>query len=120
MPTLSTPILNKTEKYVTKTYVNEFSEKFVFHDLKYIHRIVNETEKIAISEDLNESDTEIILLVAWFYYVGFKDFATFGKIKDPSDVFMNCKKCSMAAASMIDWAITVTKLRIVSGIYQEE
>lgn len=98
MPILSTPILNKTEKYVTKVYVNEFSDKFIFHDLKYIHRIVDETEKIAISEGLSESDIEILLLVAWFYYVGFKDFDAYEKAKEPTDIFVQCKKCSMMAA----------------------
>lgn len=96
MSNLSTSILNKTEQFMTRLYVEKFSDKFVFHDFKHIKRVAKETEKIALSEELKEEELEIVLLAAWFYFSGFSDLENFKKIKTTQDIFSNCKYCSLA------------------------
>ena len=78
------------------------------YDSKLRNELLKSTDKLI--KEINEYDYSTLT---------YKNCVTL-KRKLENESVDETKKCSIAAASMIDWAITVTKLRIVSGIYQEE
>jgi len=94
----STNILESVELYATRMITDEFSEKLVFHDIKYIHTVINAIEEIGTAEQLSPEEMEITKLAGWFNYLGFKDLKAFKSIETPRSLFMNCADCSIHIA----------------------
>lgn len=95
----STNILESVELYATRMITDEFSEKLVFHDIKYIHTVINAIEEVGTAEGLSADEMELTKLAGWFNYLGFRDLKTFKNIDNPKSFFMNCAQHSVQIAT---------------------
>jgi len=94
----STSILESVELYATRMITDEFSEKLVFHDIKYVHGAIRAIEEIGLAEGLSPEEMEITKMAGWFNFLGFRDLKKFNDIKKPQDLFSSCSECSLKIA----------------------
>ena len=52
--------LIKTQRHATDIVINHFSEKLVYHDIEYMHRLIQYIDEIAQAEGLSDEDTDIV------------------------------------------------------------
>jgi len=64
-------ILIKVEKYVKELYASRSVLENVFHNLSHTTEVVKVASNIAYSENLSRSDTELLLIAAWFHDTGY-------------------------------------------------
>lgn len=95
-----TPIsyVDKVEAYATKIIAEEFSDKLVFHDIKYVLRVVSSAKTIGDAVGISSEEKEILLIAAWFSQIGFKDLNKIKKTNDPYEFFIECNNCSISTA----------------------
>lgn len=91
--------VDQVEAYVTKIIAEDFSDKLVFHDFKYVLRVVSSAKTIGDSESISLEEREILLIAAWFSQIGFKDINKITNTDDPYEFFIECNKCSVHIAS---------------------
>ena len=90
-------LLEQVEVYATKIVVEEFPHQLLYHNLKYIKRVVKCVDDLAKEENLSKSDTIQTKIAAWFVYLGFKDLDTLPRT-DFESFFKSCNNCSLAVA----------------------
>ena len=95
---IETNILDSVELFATRLIADEFSEKLVFHDIKYVYSTVQAIEEIGTAENLTTEELEITKIAGWFNYLGFKNLKVFKNINDPESLFRNCATCSARIA----------------------
>jgi HD superfamily phosphodiesterase len=64
-------IIQKAENYVFGLFKDKLSPDYIYHNFNHTLRVVNNARSIAIAEGVNEEDTEVLLLAAWFHDVGY-------------------------------------------------
>jgi predicted metal-dependent HD superfamily phosphohydrolase len=60
-------IVQKAESYVFGLFKDKLSPDYIYHNFNHTLRVVNNVRSIAKAEGVNEEDTEILLLAAWFH-----------------------------------------------------
>ncbi len=81
--------LEQTEFFVTKVATEEFSNKLVYHDIEYVHRIITAAKEISVAEGIPAEEKEVVLLSVWLSVVGFKNLEFFKDINGPGDLARN-------------------------------
>ncbi|WP_435261599.1 Pycsar system effector family protein [Tenacibaculum sp. nBUS_03] len=64
-------LLEKVESYVINFLNTGLKKKFVYHNIAHTQRVVEKSKELAALELLNEKDTEIVLVAAWFHDTGY-------------------------------------------------
>ncbi|MBU4537224.1 MAG: DUF5706 domain-containing protein [Weeksellaceae bacterium] len=64
-------IVTKAGQYVTKVLADQLPVSCSFHNAEHTGRVVSSTKLLAEAEGINDKDTEILLLAAWFHDVGY-------------------------------------------------
>lgn len=96
--------MNKIEKVqalATQIVVEEFSDKFVYHNLDYQLRLIDWINKIGKAEQLSEKKLKHCQIAAWLVYTGFRDLDKFDKMESAPDLFEKSIPFSLAIASEI-------------------
>jgi len=93
-----TNYLDQVEAYATKIIAEDFSDKLIFHDIKYVLRIVSSSKTIGEAEGITEEEKEILLIATWFSQTGFRDVGTMKKATNPNEFLMECNDCSISIA----------------------
>ena len=93
--------LEQTEFFVTKVATEEFSNKLVYHDIEYIHRIITAAKEISVAEGISEDDKEVVLLSVWLSVVGYKNLEFFKDINEPADLVRNSSTYSYPIAEQL-------------------
>ena len=63
-------LLIEVEDYVTN-YLVKYSSQFNYHNINHTKRVVENSLEIAKSEKLNDNDTFLLLISAWFHDIGY-------------------------------------------------
>lgn len=64
-------IVQKAENYVTDLLANELNPKFLYHNLRHTQRVVKNTKELTNHYELNDDQTEALMLAAWFHDTGY-------------------------------------------------
>jgi predicted metal-dependent HD superfamily phosphohydrolase len=64
-------LLEKAKEFVGKLLKDNLSNSFTYHNFNHTLNVVEAATILAKSEGLNESDTEILLVAAWFHDTGY-------------------------------------------------
>lgn len=64
-------LLEKAKEFVGKLLKDNLSNSFTYHNFNHTLNVVEAATVLAKSEGLNESDTEILLVAAWFHDTGY-------------------------------------------------
>jgi len=67
----TTPIIEKAEHYVRDFLDKHCSSKMCYHNIDHTVDVVKAAEKIARKSRLDDQQTEIVLLAAWFHDTGY-------------------------------------------------
>ena len=90
--------LEAVEIFATKIISRDFSKRLVYHNIKFVKRIVKAVEKIGASEQLSLSEIDNLKIAAWFSHLGFSSNEKIIKHKDPKNLFSTCYSCSLSQA----------------------
>ncbi len=63
-------LIEEVEKYVVK-FFEEGASHLIYHDLNHTTSVVRKVEEACTALNLNESDTLIITVAAWFHDIGY-------------------------------------------------
>lgn len=64
-------LIEETEKFVSHLFATELDSKFVYHSLAHTQRVVEKTKELAELSELNEEDTNVLILAAWLHDTGY-------------------------------------------------
>ncbi len=64
-------LIAKAEKYVFSLLTTELSSDFLYHNLSHTQRVVKATKVLAEGEKISKTDTNILILAAWFHDLGY-------------------------------------------------
>ena len=92
--------VNQVAIRVTDIFSNQFREELVYHDITYVHRILEAINEIGSAENLSEEEMEVLQLAGWLNHVGFLQLDDF-EIDDPRSLFIQCKDASLLIAKDI-------------------
>lgn len=65
--------VQKAENHIFALFKDKLSPHYIYHNFNHTLRVVNNTRIIAKEEGINEVDTELLLLAAWFHDAGYID-----------------------------------------------
>ena len=64
-------LLSDIEKHVSSLLNDELPREFVYHNLSHTQRVVASTKEIAGAESISDSETEALIVAAWFHDTGY-------------------------------------------------
>jgi len=64
-------VVEKAENYVFHLFKDKLSPNYIYHNFNHTLRVVNNAGVIAKAEGINENDTELLVLAAWFHDTGY-------------------------------------------------
>ncbi len=99
--------LQKIETLATQIIVEEFSDKFVYHNFEYHKRLIIWIETICEAEPLSEKEKNQCIMAGWLVYSGFRDFEKFGAVENAPDLFDKVVPFSTSIAKEILSAVGV-------------
>ena len=68
---LKNDFFKEVKSFVFKTYKNELPQAVVYHNYNHTLEVVKAVNEIAMAENIEGSDLEVLLLAAWFHDIGF-------------------------------------------------
>ena len=69
-------IVKKAEDYVFNLFKDKLSADYIYHNFNHTSRVVNATVLLADKENVNEADTEALLVAAWLHDAGYVEGGT--------------------------------------------
>jgi len=105
-------LLEKVEEYATDILKNQLSPDFVFHNLKYTQKVLEEVKTIGKHEKISKEEMESAKIAAWFLKTGYRDtYAGYEeKSKAIATEFLLKEKVSEEKVTKIANAILTTQL----------
>ena len=64
-------IVSKAEEFATKKLASNSNPNYLYHNLRHTQRVVESIEELIEGEDINEKDSELLLVAAWFHDLGY-------------------------------------------------
>lgn len=64
-------LISKTENFATDLLVNKLDKNFLYHNLRHTQRVVKSSKELLQHYNLNEQDSNAILLAAWLHDTGY-------------------------------------------------
>jgi len=105
-------LLIEVEKYVSSLLKKKLSNLFIYHNLGHTQRVVKYTKELIENVHVNESDTENLLIAAWFHDTGYIN--EFNGHEEESVViaseFLKTKNISSERIAEISKIILATKM----------
>jgi len=68
---MESDLVRETKQYVNTVFTEEVSDDLYFHDLVNAEQVVAASAEIAEATELNEEDTELVLIAAWLHDIGY-------------------------------------------------
>ena len=81
--------LNKVAVFATNFITEKLPDTVIYHNITYTHRLVNNVKEIADKEKITDKETELLLVSAWLFVIGYIDVAFFKKNKN-SNICLKC------------------------------
>ena len=63
-------ILEKTQEFVLKTTNEKLPSGFLYHNYNHTERVVKHVKELIEAENINDTDSEILEIAAWFHDIG--------------------------------------------------
>jgi predicted metal-dependent HD superfamily phosphohydrolase len=70
---MANELLKKVHGYILELFKNKLPENFIYHNYNHTAEVVKYAKLIAKKTDLNNDDTEIVLIAAWFHDSGYTE-----------------------------------------------
>jgi len=64
-------MIEKTEKYCTDLLTTSKCKELPFHNLQHTKEVVQNVKYLCAAMDINDKDTEVLIIAAWFHDTGF-------------------------------------------------
>lgn len=64
-------IVESAEKYASELLAKQLDPAYKYHNLKHTQRVVKSTGVLISAHDLNDEETELLLLAAWLHDIGY-------------------------------------------------
>jgi len=64
-------LVSKAEVFATAKLSDNIDTRFLYHNLRHTQRVVNSTKELIEGEKVNETDSEPLLVAAWFHDLGY-------------------------------------------------
>ena len=64
-------LVSKAEVFATTKLSDNIDTRFLYHNLRHTQRVVNSTKELIEGEKVNETDSEPLLVAAWFHDLGY-------------------------------------------------
>ncbi|TDS18538.1 putative metal-dependent HD superfamily phosphohydrolase [Maribacter caenipelagi] len=64
-------IVSKAEVFATNLLSDNDNPRYLYHNLRHTQRVVNSTKELIEGEKVNEIESEILLVAAWFHDLGY-------------------------------------------------
>ncbi|MEP2280307.1 HD domain-containing protein, partial [Maribacter sp.] len=64
-------LVSKAEEYATDKLTRDIDPKFLYHNLRHTQRVVDSTKELIEGEHINDAQSEILLVAAWFHDLGY-------------------------------------------------
>lgn len=64
-------LIVEAEKFVVDYFNTHLDSKFVYHNLSHTKRVVKSTQEIIENLEVNERETKLLLIAAWFHDTGY-------------------------------------------------
>ncbi len=64
-------IVEKAEKFTLDLLTHQLDQNYLYHNLKHTQRVVKSARELVAAHDLNQEDTEAVLLTAWLHDTGY-------------------------------------------------
>ena len=64
-------IVEKAEKFATDLLTHQLDPNHLYHNLKHTQRVVKSTRQLISAHDLDDKETEALLLTAWLHDTGY-------------------------------------------------
>ena len=68
---INTALINEVDGYVFDLFKEKLPDDYVYHNYNHTYDVVQATQDIAEGVHLNDQDTELVLLSAWFHDTGY-------------------------------------------------
>ncbi|MGV3460473.1 MAG: Pycsar system effector family protein [Flavobacterium sp.] len=65
--------VQKAENHIFALFKDKLSPDYIYHNFNHTLRVVNNTRTIANEEGIDDEETEMLLLAAWFHDAGYID-----------------------------------------------
>jgi len=95
---VETSFIDQTQIFVTKTMAKMPTEKLLYHDITYVHRVVDGIRELIDSRQIDDLDREILIMTAWLWPLGFTDLDKNQDKGSPIAFFEMCNMCSLNLA----------------------
>ncbi|MCM4166876.1 hypothetical protein KCTC52924_01731 [Arenibacter antarcticus] len=66
-------IIKDTEEFVAELLSAKLDSQFLYHNLRHTQRVVSRTKEIVDANDLDEKDSEALILAAWLHDTGYTE-----------------------------------------------
>jgi len=64
-------LVSKAEVFATDKLTRDIDPKFLYHNLRHTQRVVDSTKELIEGEHISHTDSELLLVAAWFHDLGF-------------------------------------------------
>ena len=88
---MESTILNKVEIFATDFITNKNPESVIYHNISFTHRLVSAVREISKRESISEKETELLLVAAWLFGIGYFDADIFNNKK----IYSGCMTCTL-------------------------
>ncbi len=95
-------LVKETKEYVNAVFTEEASDDLYYHNLANTKQVVAASVEIAKATELNEDDTELVLIATWLHDIGY--------VKSYNDHEANSKKM---AGEFLDGKLSKPKIGII-------
>ena len=92
---MDSTLLNKIEKHSTILLTENLSEKMVYHDIAYTHRMIAAINEICNEESVSDDDRNLLLATGWLLNLGFTHSDILNNVDGPEDLFSLCYQSSI-------------------------
>lgn len=64
-------LVSKIADYITELLTKELNEKYLYHNLRHTQRVVKSTKELIEKCEINDKESEILVIAAWFHDAGY-------------------------------------------------
>ena len=108
-------LVAKAEEYVVELFKTKLPSTYSFHNFEHTQRVVDAVKLLAAHEAIDDKDTEILQVAAWFHDVGYCQSCTTHETvgMDVAEDFMKQHGCTEECIQKVRRLINATSLNYV-------
>ncbi len=80
-------VLNKIERHTTRLLTEHLSNKMVYHDIAYVHRVIAAINEIGSAEEISQEELDLLIATGWLINLGFTNSEILTGLSGMEDLF---------------------------------